>query len=903
MGPGGLRVRGLIAALLSAAMTLACGGSRASGTGPAPEPAIVPAAADRVAPPTTSTFTIDGKPVPIAEILVYGDPERAGAGAVVMIDGVLLRLPKAGHYQLETTPIDEGRILLVDKSGHRRIIGVRAIPFPRDGELLQSDPISGLSLYDLQGLWGALLESQPESRPSKAGYSLDDFDPTRTCVTLLGTAEVGEDKHFPALPPRLRCLAIWHISSAEKEDYSSLADLTELRFFAFESFTSFDARLLEGNRGLRSLDLRVRKIANPEALASLTELRQLRIDSTELADISFTRSMKRLEHVHLARAHAIDDISPLAGATALRSVDITGRGVRDLTPLGSLAHLHTIEAMASLVSRLPARPMPALRLLDIVSAPISEADVAAFSARNPECLARHDWARSFIDTTRGVDRIRVRSGSTCKNDSSVKETLFEVRDAELVARVIATLEAISPLAAGTGTCAGPTLEFYRGDEQVAALSYERGDLVTWEGVWPSSARLEPKAAQWLTLWLARAGVSGPHEALVAVQAVRAYHARHGERVLATLPAAFPASLTALLTEPSTAHPSESSFAAELSSAIARPADEIALLFGLFGLSNGGWGDFLPPDRIVLAALKKYERKALQAAARKAILSKDRRARRGAARLWLATSGPLRDWKPRDSARLLAAVVDLMQQARYYPVRIRALQLLGRWRKHLHKRQIDRRIVASLGDPEPAVRRAAVLAVGELDHQKSIPHLMALARGEEPVIRPLAPVSASELDNIPHIEASSSAATGRESSAELAFLALARMGHQPVVSLIAGQPTNPVGDIALALLGQPELLRPEHFAHDSPIAAEHAIQAVLRCQGRYGLGHAIAQLDSYDLELSAAAFQQLSSMLMVNKAPGSAQLQDAVDNGELATWYEQYGEQYVAQARVTAAGRR
>ena len=234
----------------------------------------------------------------------------------------------------------------------------------------------------------------------------------------------------------------------------------------------------------------------------------------------------------------------------------------------------------------------------------------------------------------------------------------------------------------------------------------------------------------------------------------------------------------------------------------------------------------------------------------------------------------------------------MQQARYYPTRQRALSRLEKWTDDLPADEIARRLEAGLHDPHPSVRRMAMIVAGRLQHQPAVPNLMQQLRGEPVTTKPLPKVPAEEAENVPagfdHIAA-------QRSEPEVAALALGYLNYRDAVPIIEQKrPDSAMYDVALALLGDVDRLRPEHF----PVKERNkelqlaAIDAVVRCKGRRGLQFALEYRQSTHWWEEEYLVNQLAGMLISEQAPGQELLENCSKLKELAAWYDKWGKQYL-----------
>ncbi len=414
---------------------------------------------------------------------INGDP---GPGDVVCFRDHTLILNEPGEYFLSPPEALHDRLVAVGPDGTRRPLSVALFTPPAEVQGRENGTSPGsISAEQLRQLWGV---SVSEVGPG-AKTLLRGIDPARTCVT------VTDDAVLPLLPRELRCLAI--VSEAELGDsknWASLTRLTELRYFSYEVFhaKTFDARWIERSTKLRRVTIRsLADIRHPVALGALTELISL--------DMGMDR---RVFNVGLAGQHGIDDIGGVAQMRSLRFLDLSGTRVRDLSPIAGAAALEEVRANATQVGILPSARVPALRRLQVLSTGLDAAKVSLFRESNEGCVVEHRWIDALINATKGATLIRVRSGGTCDDEGAPYKTIA-LREGAAAIRSFIELVEVNEAESRTQChcCGSPTIEIYRGDRLVAALSVHGGTRLRWLEGWPSDAVLTARSSRALVAWL------------------------------------------------------------------------------------------------------------------------------------------------------------------------------------------------------------------------------------------------------------------------------------------------------------------------------------------------------------------------------------------------------------------
>ncbi len=204
--------------------------------------------------------------------------------------------------------------------------------------------------------------------------------------------------------------------------------------------------------------------------------------------------------------------------------------------------------------------------------------------------------------------------------------------------------------------------------------------------------LSPKSASLLVDWLAARNVRGPSDE----RAAAAEQQRAGERKLAQATTG----MSPVLAKAFRAGPQP--FKTALEREIPDKSGQIVAWLRVLGTSNDSWSELDGIDHAADEALKQYDAATLAPAVSAALLGQDRQLRRGAARLWMSWQSPLKDWQPSNAAELHSIVLQVQQDAHYYPLRMEALKHLNAWQAELPAEEIDRRLSAGLHDPAPQV---------------------------------------------------------------------------------------------------------------------------------------------------------------------------------------------------------
>ena len=517
-------------------------------------------------------FTLDGEPWEPSHTSLDGEAESLAPGDIVTFERLSFVLDEPGSYDLRIERSDEDgnevvHLFRVDSEGRRTLVALKFEVGFEDVGSAKASPLSRLTKADARSLRGLRF-------PWSAGIDckvLDWLDPERVFVTVeSGYAALAESR-VPELPEALRYLEVDSTSSSAFPDLRNLERYTALRFLRVHTIgdSPLSLDVLRGAGELRRLDLSMVDVEDLEALSSLLSLRHLDLSwCDDVVDVGFARELRSLRSLYLQRS-----------------------GVRDLGPLGGLPDLARVNADGAPVAALPAEPLPSLRELRVMSTRLSAEQVAVFTALNPRCRVLHRWRQHLVESLEGVTRVRVRSGGTCHRRTAEEETLAELRDAEDISALIATLQIDEAQGAGHCMCCGePSLEFYRDEQLVVTLGFHHGRSLRWPGGWPGDGVMTDEGGEALCRALAQAGVEGPLEEFEESLQSRRAMRRYQELVAELLPEA----TFAKLRQARSADDALEAFTSTLTEAGERAAIALALL----GLDERAWNEETQIDSLM-----------------------------------------------------------------------------------------------------------------------------------------------------------------------------------------------------------------------------------------------------------------------------------------------------------------
>ena len=107
-------------------------------------------------------------------------------------------------------------------------------------------------------------------------------------------------------------------------------------------------------------------------LAGLTALQTLNVSRTQVADLAPLAGLTALQTLDVSGTQ-VTDLAPLAGLTALQTLDVSGTQVTDLAPLAGLTALQTLDVSGTQVTDLaPLAGLTALQTLDVSGTQVTD---------------------------------------------------------------------------------------------------------------------------------------------------------------------------------------------------------------------------------------------------------------------------------------------------------------------------------------------------------------------------------------------------------------------------------------------------------------------------------------------------------------------------------------------------
>lgn len=262
-------------------------------------------------------------------------------------------------------------------------------------------------------------QGQPADGPlqARAGFLEIARDPDasaeqkRTVAAMMGFARETDPAKAYAKLKESDVLALYGGGADGLSDLSPLSDLTGLKTLVLFNHRITDLRPLEPLENLETLRLECNRIRDISPLAKLRNLRSLQITDNQISDLRPLAQLTRLETLWLSN-NRINDITALRGLDALRdlhlsgnrvtdlrifselavstlrladngisdisalrdmnqettgfiALDLSNNAIRDITPLGGLERLSSLDLSDNRVANVAALRNPALRWLDL----------------------------------------------------------------------------------------------------------------------------------------------------------------------------------------------------------------------------------------------------------------------------------------------------------------------------------------------------------------------------------------------------------------------------------------------------------------------------------------------------------------------------------------------------------
>lgn len=481
--------------------------------------------------------------------------------------------------------------------------------------------------------------------------------------------------------------------------------------------------------------------------------------------------------------------------------------------------------------------------------------------------------------------ILIRSGGICHNDNKAEKVLIKLNITDSIKSILSNIKIDTSFIDVDKVCCGnPTMEFYKNNKIISSIGLHLGIMLSWheENV-TYVATLNSNSANNLTSWLSDCGIRDPLEYLHKLKAQKSPQEKLEQRI-SSAAKIIPDTLSKALMD-------REEFQKRLLAKFNSSHDQINILLTILGLSNNSWShiDFI--DGLANSLLHTYDKEILKITIRKCLLGKDRLKRRGAARFWEGWKSPLENWNPPDVAKLHSIVLTVQQESRYYPLRQSALSNLYMWASELTDDEVSKRINFGLYDSNKSVRRQAMIVAGKMNFKKAIPYLLKVLNNES--------INTIPLPNVPKIELQDISIgfddiAGQRSEDQVAALALGYLNYTPVKKIINNKNASYMYDIALALLGEFDYIKPVHFKLEESNQELQlaAIEAVIRCRGKAGLKWAMEyKLNTYWWE-PEYVLKELKGMLLENNCPGIKIVEKALSLKDLLNWYEEYGSSYL-----------
>lgn len=190
-------------------------------------------------------------------------------------------------------------------------------------------------------------------------------------------------------------------------------------------------------------------IGGSRSLASLTNLRYLNFNSSQVSDITPLVGLKVLQHLYIESTQ-VSDLSPLVGLDSLQSMGLGQTPVNDLTPITGLKNLRQLSIMSTQVSDLA--PLSELtKLRDLGAGSIHVSDLTPIAGlKNLRKLGLGDTPVNDLTPLRGLTNLEeLYLNSTQVSDLSplaglTKLTVLDLRNSPVTKERIEGLQKALP---------------------------------------------------------------------------------------------------------------------------------------------------------------------------------------------------------------------------------------------------------------------------------------------------------------------------------------------------------------------------------------------------------------------------------------------------------------------------
>ena len=199
--------------------------------------------------------------------------------------------------------------------------------------------VEGMDIQDLEGLqFAANLQTL-----NLRGNPLSDLSPLSGLTALKEVIFSGESLSDLSPLTGLTNLEVVRFWKTSISDLSPLAGLTKLRWLQFESSPISDLSPLVGLTGLERLRTYASKNLDLLPLKGLTDLVDLAVANSGVSDVSPLSGLIHLEWLNLEANRRISNISSLASLKNLKELRLDTNNVSDVSPLATLENLEILR--------------------------------------------------------------------------------------------------------------------------------------------------------------------------------------------------------------------------------------------------------------------------------------------------------------------------------------------------------------------------------------------------------------------------------------------------------------------------------------------------------------------------------------------------------------------------------
>ena len=212
----------------------------------------------------------------------------------------------------------------------------------------------------------------------------DDFDKIKNLEVIDMAGQTEDFKTLEPLGDLKKIKKLWY-GAVSKEKLEYISTLTQLEELNIGQSKIADISSLSNLKNLRKLELFETNITDISALSGLTKLEFLDCSKTKIKDLSPISELENLKVLYLNNT-PLKSLKGLGNLTNIEELSFIQAKVDDLTPLEEMKELRELVILDTNVSSLtPVSGIASLSLIYCEGAPISNEQISEFLKNNAEC--------------------------------------------------------------------------------------------------------------------------------------------------------------------------------------------------------------------------------------------------------------------------------------------------------------------------------------------------------------------------------------------------------------------------------------------------------------------------------------------------------------------------------------